>query len=216
MSLEMSLATNGLRALSERPKSRDLFLDHHLMSRQVPPHEGVATFAVYRSPTARGSVQNGPDDSMSHARTLRASLAILAVWLPAGGALAGPDTTTFGEVMRRVHEYVGVYEDHKLSTIMARERYHQQWLAANATIKGERRLLSDYLLLQLPDEDWVALRDVYDVDGEAVKDRATRLKDAFMGPREELGARAMRMAEDNATRFNLGDPYFRTMNLPTF
>ena len=185
-------------------------------SRQVPPHEGVAAFAAYRSPTARGSVQNGPEDSMSHARTLRASLAILAVWLPAGSALAGPDTTTFAEVMRRVHEYVGVYEDHELSTIMARERYHQQWLAANATIKGERTLLSDYLLLQLPDEDWVALRDVYDVDGEAVKDRATRLKDAFVGPREELGARAMKMAEDNAKRFNLGDPYFRTMNLPTF
>ena len=88
---------------------------------------------------------------MSHARTLRASLAILAAWVPAISTLAVPDPTTLTEVMRRVHEYVGVYEDHELSTVMARERYHQQWLAADATIKGERTLLSDYLLLQLPD-----------------------------------------------------------------
>ena len=153
---------------------------------------------------------------MSHARALRASLAILALWVPAVSGLAAPDTTTLAEVMRRVHEYVGVYEDHQLSTVMARERYHQQWLAADATIKGERTLLSDYLLLQLPDEDWVALRDVYDVDGEAVDNRATRLKDVLEGPRKELGARAMKMAESNAKRFDLGDPYFRTMNLPTF
>jgi hypothetical protein len=134
----------------------------------------------------------------------------------AGSALAGPDTATFDEVMRRVHEYVGVYEDHELSTVMARERYHQQWLAADATLKGERTLLSDYLLLQLPNEDWVPLRDIYDVDGEPVVDRAHRLEDVFTGPREGLGARAMRMAENNAKRFDLGDPYFRTMNLPTF
>ena len=153
---------------------------------------------------------------MSHARILRASLALLVVWVPAVGTLAAPDTPTLAEVMRRVHEYVGVYEDHELSTVIARERYHQQWLAADATIKGERTLLSDYLVLQLPDEDWVALRDVYDVDGAAIDDRANQLNEVFRGPRKELGARAMKMAEDNAKRFNLGDPYFRTMNLPTF
>jgi len=141
---------------------------------------------------------------------------MLAVGMPAGSARAGPDTATFDEVMRRVHEYVGVYEDHELSTVTARERYHQQWRGADATVKGERTLLSDYLVLQLPDEDWVALRDVYDVDGEAIDERATQLRHVFAGPRKELGARAMKMAEDNAKRFNLGDPYFRTMNLPTF
>jgi hypothetical protein len=150
------------------------------------------------------------------APVLRALLTGLAVWVLMVEARAGGDPATFAEVMRRVHEYVGVYEDHALSTVMARERYHQQWLASDGTTKGERTLLSDYLVLQLPDEDWVALRDVYEVDGTTVPDRATRLDDVFTGPRAELGARAMKMAEDNAQRFNLGDPYFRTMNLPTF
>jgi len=62
---------------------------------------------------------------------------MLAVGMPAGSARAGPDTATFDEVMRRVHEYVGVYEDHELSTVTARERYHQQWRGADATVKGE-------------------------------------------------------------------------------
>ena len=36
-------------------------------------------------------------------------------------------------------------------------------------IKQERTLLSDYLMVQLPDEDWVALRDVYEVDGPRLR-----------------------------------------------
>jgi hypothetical protein len=150
------------------------------------------------------------------APVLPALLAGLVVCAVATVARADGEPGAFAEVMRRVHEYVGVYEDHALSTVIARERYHQQWLASDGSLKGERTLLSDYLVLQLPDEDWVALRDVYEVDGTAVADRATRLDDVFTGPRAGLGTRAMEMAADNAQRFDLGDPYFRTMNLPTF
>jgi hypothetical protein len=128
---------------------------------------------------------------------------------------ASDETAPFAEVMRRVHGYVTVYEDHALSTIIARERYHQQVLDADGKIKSERTLLSDYLLLQLPDEDWVALRDVYDVDGTAVSERADRLKALFAGPREQLSERVMKMAQEGA-RYNLGGLYYRTVNLPTF
>jgi hypothetical protein len=140
---------------------------------------------------------------------------ILTALLSAARTPASDETATLAEVMRRVHRYVTLYEDHELSTVIARERYHQQWLDADGTIKGERTLLSDYLLLQLPDEDWVALRDVYDVDGTAVTDRAARLKALFAGPREQLGRRAMKMAKESA-RYNLGELYYRTVNLPTF
>ena len=153
---------------------------------------------------------------MSRARAHQASLAILAgLFSVAAGALSDAQTLTFAEVMRNAHEYVSVYEDHKLSTVSARERYHQQWLASDATIKGERTMLSDYVLLQLPDEDWVALRDVYEIDGTAVADRSARLKTLFAGPRERLGERAMAMAKESAG-FNLGELYYRTVNLPTF
>lgn len=140
---------------------------------------------------------------------------ILAALLAAAGTGPHAQTVTFAEVMRRVHGYVAVYEDHELSTVMAREHYYQQWLDSRGNSKWERSMLSDYLLLQLPDEDWVAVRVVDDVDGAVVADRDAQLQQLFAGPREQLGERAMAMAKDNA-RFNLGDLYYRTVNLPTF
>jgi hypothetical protein len=150
--------------------------------------------------------------AVSHGRVVRAALVTLALFpaIPTAG-----QTPTFDEVMRRVHEYVTVYEDHELSTVMARERYHQQLLAADATVKAERTMLSDYVLIQLPDEDWVALRDVYEIDGATVGVRAARLKTLFAGPRGQLAERAIKMVEKSA-EFNLGKLYFRTMNLPTY
>ena len=117
--------------------------------------------------------------------------------------------------MRRAHAYVSVYEDHELSTVIARERYHQRLIDADGRTTRERTLLSDYLLLQLLDEDWVAVRDVYEVDGIAVADRGARLQKLFAGPRDELGARVMELAEETAG-FNLGERYPRTLNLPAF
>ena len=161
------------------------------------------------------AVEPMPKGSMSRCRAVCLSLVILASSPSAARSQAGTDSAAFAEVMRRVHEYVAVYEDHALSTVIARERYHQQWLDAGAQLKGERTLLSDYLLLQLPDEDWVAVRDVYDVDGTTVADRTARIEKLVAGPRELLSERAMTIAEENA-RFNLCDLYYRTVNLPTF
>ena len=146
---------------------------------------------------------------------LRFSTLILVAALYAAGTVIGAGRVTFAEVMRRAHEYVTIYEDDKLSSIIARERYDQQVLDRHGTIKEKRTLLSDYLLVQLPDEDWVALRDVYEVDGTTVADRAARLKALVDGPSEQLSGRVAKMAEESA-HFNLGDLYYRTLNLPTF
>jgi hypothetical protein len=148
-------------------------------------------------------------------RLLRFFSLIVAAVLCAAGTVTGAGTMTFAEVMRRAHEYVTLYEDHKLSTVIARERYHQQVLDRDGKIKDERTLLADYLLVQLQDEDWVALRDVYEVDGTTVAERGVRLKTLFAGPREQFGERVIEMAEESAD-FNLGDQYYRTLNLPTF
>jgi hypothetical protein len=147
-------------------------------------------------------------------RTFRLPI-VLSASLCAAGALTSAETATFAEVMRRVHAYVTVYEDHELSTVMASERYHQQLLGADGTVKAERTLLSDYLLLQLPDEDWVAVRDVYAVDGTMMTNRGARLQTLFAGPPEQLGKRVMKLARENVI-FNLGGLYYRTLNLPTF
>ena len=61
---------------------------------------------------------------MSRARALQVSLAILAGLLSsAAGALGDAQTVTFAEVLRKAHEYVSVYEDHELSTVIAEEHY---------------------------------------------------------------------------------------------
>lgn len=142
-------------------------------------------------------------------------LVIFAVLLSTSRSVGAQDAAAFNDVMRRAHAYVVVYEDHELSSVIAREHYYQEWLDVDGRRKADRTLLSDYVLFQLPpDEDWFALRDVNEVDGVPVGDRAARLKALFDGPREQVGERAMEIAKESA-RFNLGD-LPRTVNVPTF
>jgi hypothetical protein len=154
-------------------------------------------------------------DSCLRVRLGGPMLRIVALML-LGGTLTA-DNGTFTEVMRRAHEYAVIYEDHELSTVVARERYQQQWLDAKARTKAERMLVSDYLLFQVPpNEDWFALRDVYEVDGMPVDDRSNRLKGLFARPREQQRDQAMEIMKDSG-RFNLApDLYYRTINVPTF
>ena len=143
---------------------------------------------------------------------------LLAIGLPAAHAQS---SLTLDEVMKRAHGYVAVYEDHQLSGLIAQEEYKQQWVRAPELDRDEpvteaRTLRSEYMIFQLPpSEDWFALRNVTDVDGVPVADRAVRLKMLFTESRtravEEL---AMAIDQENA-RFNLGTVP-RTVNLPTF
>src|SRR5262249_61801794 len=71
------------------------------------------------------------------------------------------------DLMRRVHEYVTTYEDHVLSGMVAQETYHQQVFRRDGSVKEERRLVSEYVILQLPpDEAWYGFRNVIEVDGQ--------------------------------------------------
>jgi len=119
------------------------------------------------------------------------------------------------DVMRRVHEYVAIYEDHALSSVLGQELYRQRRLDAEGTVQVERVLRSEYLIFQLPpEEDWFALRIAQEVDGITVLNEPGRLAGIFSGPPETITERAMAAAEGNA-RFNLGEVY-RTINIPTY
>jgi hypothetical protein len=148
--------------------------------------------------------------------TVRSSLAIVAALLTTT-AIAGADDPAFADVMRRAHGYVVVYEDTELSSVIAHERYKQERLDSKAKRKGERTLQSDYLLFQVPpDEDWLALRDVYEVDGQAVAQRGERLKELFKGDTTLPASSVMEIVNDSA-RFNMASElYYRTVNVPTF
>jgi len=147
---------------------------------------------------------------------VRLGLVIVAALLTTS-AITAADDSAFADVMRRAHGYVVLYEDNALSSVIAHERYRQERLDAKAKRKGERILLSDYILFQMPpDEDWLALRDVYEVDGQAVAQRGARLKELFGGIKT-LGTSGVMDIVNDSTRFNMASElYYRTVNVPTF
>ena len=163
-----------------------------------------------------GSLRMNDRPCVNVGAPIRLALVIVAL-LTSDGAITRADTDTLTDVMKRAHQYVVLYEDHELSTVIAREQYLQQWLDPQAHTKAERRLTSDYLLFQLPpSEEWFSLRDVLDVDGTPVADRTARLNDLFGRSQDVQRDLAMAIMKESA-RFNLApELYIRTVNVPTF
>jgi hypothetical protein len=98
-----------------------------------------------------------------------------------------------------------------LTSIVSEERYQQFGL-----IDGFDRsvaLRSDFLIVKNPaGPGWLPFRDVYEVDGKAVRDRNERLTRLFL----EKPASALdegRRIMDEGARYNIGG--FRNVNVPT-
>jgi hypothetical protein len=139
-------------------------------------------------------------------------VALVAAIATLAGAAQEP---TLPDVLRRVHEYVTTYEDHVLSGMVAQETYHQQVFGRDGSVKKERRLVSEYVILQLPpDEAWYGFRNVIEVDGQPQPEREHRLEEIFASSEGDPVERAMQLADESA-KFNVGAVY-RTVNLPTF
>ena len=85
----------------------------------------------------------------------------------------------------------------------------------NANVKTTRTLVSDYLQVKVPNLDgWLPFRDVFEVDGERVRDRQDRLTKLFLeSPPERVLENAQAIVRDSA-RYNLGSVR-RDLNLPT-
>lgn len=81
-----------------------------------------------------------------------------------------------------------------------------------ASTIARRQLMSDVLLVQVKDGDWMGFRDVETVDGTSVRDRSDRVRDLFLSERTDKGMQLRRIADESA-RYNLGD-FRRTLNLP--
>ena len=110
--------------------------------------------------------------------------------------------------MARLVDYVGVYE-RQYSGLVAEEEYRQ-------SSRGNKvRLRSDYLLVK-PERSpvWVSFRDVYEVDGVAIRDRDDRLRRLFLEPGEDIW-RQLQAISDEGARYNLGIVE-RNINVPLF
>jgi hypothetical protein len=157
---------------------------------------------------------------------------------PPPTAAAVSTTTPLLAVMQRASAYVDLFE-RTLSNLVAEERYVQvekfwrgdppspgtepelRWKPG----KGEqisrgayevfrrRQLLSDVLLVQPPGQMWIGYRDVAEVDGTPVRDRALRIEKLFLSGTTDARAQLQRIGDESA-RHNLGTS--RNINVPTF
>ena len=140
-----------------------------------------------------------------------------SVSLPEAAAAQEPDLRA---VLQRAGAYVAEFH-RQLSSIVAEERYVQDWKAVwsgsrrGATDVAHRELKSDLLLLKPAGADaWMAFRDVFDVDGTPVRDRTERLGQLFLERSSSTDAQISRILNESA-RYNIGDIH-RNVNTPVY
>jgi hypothetical protein len=139
------------------------------------------------------------------------SLAWLALSQPAP---AWDQSTRVDDLLPVIGRYLDQYQN-DIASIVANEAYIQR--RAASSIDGRTRTLkSDVLAVNHDAVGWVVFRDVYEVDGKPVRERAERITTLFTGSAPGALAQARRIAEESA-RFNLNPPgvqLSRTVNTP--
>jgi hypothetical protein len=151
---------------------------------------------------------------------------VLVQWVAMGitgwvlAAPAAAQEPSLRTVLIRAAAYVAEFH-RQLSSIVAEEKYVQDWYSPSrsgmrsAAQRGHRELKSDLLLLKPSHTDaWMAFRDVFDVDGDPVRDRQERLAHLFLERTPRADALIGRIL-DESSRYNIGD-IRRNVNTPTY
>ena len=153
-------------------------------------------------------------------RVWRFSTILLVLAAAAAGAAAqAPDVDP---LLDRVSDYVAAYE-RTFVGVVAEETYRQEMKPPRAGTdargfpiesRSQRRdLKSDVLLVRAPAGDrWMQFRDVYEVDGKAVRDRPERLAKLFLQPSADARRQVDEITAASA-RYNIGSVN-RNINLP--
>jgi VWFA-related protein len=141
-----------------------------------------------------------------------------------------------GDMAERLADYAERFE-REIAAVVAEERYVQvihPWRGNPSGPQGEpalawrepgdkgkqggpiisrRQLLSDVVMVQLKDRQWLSYRDVAEVDGSPVRDRTDRVRDLLLSKAADRDDQFRRINAESA-RYNLGD-LRRDVNLPT-
>jgi hypothetical protein len=75
-------------------------------------------------------------------------------------------------------------------------------------------LVSDFLLVQVPGEGWTPFRDVFERNGQKIRDREERLSKLFLNGASQSTFDQAREIMKESSRYNIGTVE-RTINLPT-
>jgi hypothetical protein len=131
---------------------------------------------------------------------------------------AAADEPTLAIVLNRAAAYVGEFH-RTLSRLVAEERYTQTYettwsgRGSGTTKRGERVLRSDLLLVKPHGaDDWLQYRDVFEVDGNPVRERSPRLA-ALLADRSASAAAQVERIRKESARYNLGS-IERDVNVP--
>jgi hypothetical protein len=142
-----------------------------------------------------------------------------AFFVAATGQAQPPD---LDDLLDKAADYVVSYK-HDFIGVVADETYRQDARGAvrGTDVRGfpteparqKRDLKADVLFVRTPDADfWIQFRDVYEVDGKPVRDRAERLTKLFLEPSRSAKQQADDIATESA-RYNIGGVN-RNINLP--
>lgn len=141
-------------------------------------------------------------------------LVVLAV-RGGAGLVAQKTAPDLGAIVSLASTYVVNYNV-KLSAVVAEETYEQNVLPRArglAAARKGRKLRSDFLLVRLPGaDDWMPFRDVFEVDGEPVRDRDDRLRRLFLDMPADARDVLQRILDEGA-RYNVGS-LVRNVNQP--
>ncbi|MGQ0734462.1 MAG: hypothetical protein ACT4QD_12505 [Acidobacteriota bacterium] len=155
------------------------------------------------------------NDRLAHTVAVVSTLGYVATSLCAPlPVLAQPDPVE--TVLSRAADYVDRLQM-QLSGIVAEEAYEQvvtpTFSVGGRAQTARRRIKSDLLLVKTETSDrYVEFRDVFEVDGRAVRDRTERLTKLFLDPTLSGGQRFREVVSESA-RYNIGN-VSRTMNTP--
>jgi hypothetical protein len=131
---------------------------------------------------------------------------------------AAPPPPSLALVLQRAADYVTTFHA-RLSRIVAEERYTQKsetiWSGKRkgTTTWAERTLRSDLMLVKPAGaDDWLQYRDVFEVDGERVRERGERLP-ALLADRSLSAAAQVERIRRESARYNIGS-IERDVNVP--
>lgn len=146
-------------------------------------------------------------------------LANLGIALVLAARPAAAQEPKLATVLERAAAYVTELQ-RQLSGIVAEERYIQE-ITSYANRGGkplvplQKELRSDLLLVKpVGANDWVQYRDVFEADGQPVRDRSDRLTRLFLNESPSARIQVGRILEESA-RFNIGE-ITRNVNVPVF
>ena len=135
----------------------------------------------------------------------------IAVSMGTVAALPAQDVS-LEDLLARMGAYVVAFE-RDMAAVVSEETYEQAVAPQGLLPAGLRNLKSEVLMARTAETGWVTFRDVIEVDGRAVTDRADRLIQLFIKPTGDSRDQVARIIEASA-KYNLGWVR-RSINYPT-